>query len=168
LMYTGPLATSAQGAADNIKAIGTTAAIAFAKEWGPAWDESVDPMINDLFRGNLNLNPGATVHVDYTNEGLLERMLNDDELRVTVTGVVTGKRAMGGDVAPHRSYLVGESGPEVVTLGGRGGSVTPNHALGGGGGGGNVYLDGRLVGRLIDERLGQSGAVRGTGTYYRS
>lgn len=41
-----------------------------------------------------------------------------------------GARAMGGQVQAGSSYLVGERGPEVVTMGGTG-MVTPNHKLGG-------------------------------------
>lgn len=42
-----------------------------------------------------------------------------------------GKRATGGNVMAGRSYLVGEKGPEIVSMGGNG-YVTPNSALGGG------------------------------------
>lgn len=49
-----------------------------------------------------------------------------------------GHRALGGPVQAGRSYVVGENGPEVVTMGG-GGSVTPN---GGGGGGRTVTFAG--------------------------
>ena len=41
-----------------------------------------------------------------------------------------GGRAGGGPVKGGRSYIVGEQGPEIVTMGGNG-SVTPNSALGG-------------------------------------
>jgi len=44
----------------------------------------------------------------------------------------SGARAMGGSVASGNSYLVGEMGPEVITMGSQGGFVTPNHKLGGG------------------------------------
>lgn len=44
---------------------------------------------------------------------------------------ISGARAMGGDVQAGNQYLVGERGPEVVTMGGNG-HVTPNHKLGGG------------------------------------
>lgn len=44
---------------------------------------------------------------------------------------LSGARAMGGPVMPHGSYLVGEQGPEIVRMGSVGGSVIPNHALGG-------------------------------------
>jgi hypothetical protein len=42
-----------------------------------------------------------------------------------------GRRAAGGPVAAGASYLVGERGPELLTLG-TGGYVTPNSALGSG------------------------------------
>jgi len=42
----------------------------------------------------------------------------------------SGARAMGGSVAGGNSYLVGEMGPEIITMGAQGGFVTPNHKLG--------------------------------------
>tara|TARA_R110002167_G_scaffold45515_5_gene136737 strand:+ start:51 stop:1931 length:1881 start_codon:yes stop_codon:yes gene_type:complete len=44
----------------------------------------------------------------------------------------TGARAMGGQVSGGQSYVVGEQGREVITMGSQGGFVTPNHKLGGG------------------------------------
>ena len=44
-----------------------------------------------------------------------------------------GYRAMGGPVASGASYIVGERGPELITMGGNG-FVTPNNRLGGMGG----------------------------------
>ena len=44
----------------------------------------------------------------------------------------SGARAMGGSVAGGNSYLVGEMGPEIITMGAQGGFVTPNHKLVGG------------------------------------
>jgi len=43
---------------------------------------------------------------------------------------MSGARAMGGDVQAGNSYLVGERGAEIITMGGNG-HVTPNHKLGG-------------------------------------
>lgn len=43
-------------------------------------------------------------------------------------------RARGGSVTSNRSYLVGERGPEMLTMGGRGGFITPNNKMGGGAG----------------------------------
>lgn len=45
---------------------------------------------------------------------------------------LSGARAAGGPVGAGRSYLVGEKGPEILTMGSGGGNITPNHALGGG------------------------------------
>lgn len=46
-------------------------------------------------------------------------------------GLFGGGKAGGGPVSAGTSYLVGERGPEVVTMGGHG-YVTPNNKLGGG------------------------------------
>lgn len=40
------------------------------------------------------------------------------------------ERAGGGPVYPGTTYVVGERGPELLTMGGAGGYVTPNHAIG--------------------------------------
>ena len=42
-----------------------------------------------------------------------------------------GPRAMGGPVSAGTSYLVGERGPEILTMGAGSGYITPNHAMGG-------------------------------------
>jgi phage-related minor tail protein len=49
-----------------------------------------------------------------------------------------GRRASGGPVSAGRSYLVGEVGPEIITMGANG-NVTPNHEIGGGDG--PTYLE---------------------------
>ncbi len=46
-------------------------------------------------------------------------------------GIVPGRRALGGPVAPGGSYIVGERGPELFTPSSSG-NITPNHAMGGG------------------------------------
>ena len=38
-------------------------------------------------------------------------------------------RALGGQVRPGESYMVGERGPEILTMGSNGGSITPNSAI---------------------------------------
>jgi hypothetical protein len=74
----------------------------------------------------------------------------------------SGYRAAGGPVMPHRSYIVGEQGPELLQMGAQAGTIVPNHRLptagGGGGASGSpvviaLMLDGREVGRVVDERL---------------
>jgi hypothetical protein len=47
---------------------------------------------------------------------------------------LAGARAAGGPVSANKSYLVGEDGPEVLSMGSQSGRITPNDALGGGGG----------------------------------
>lgn len=44
---------------------------------------------------------------------------------------VNGRRAEGGPVSAGGTYLVGEKGPELLQMGGGGGNVVPNRALGG-------------------------------------
>lgn len=46
-------------------------------------------------------------------------------------GALSG-RALGGQVRPGESYIVGERGPEVLTMGNAGGRITTNEAMGGG------------------------------------
>jgi hypothetical protein len=50
---------------------------------------------------------------------------------------VKGRRATGGPVSAGGTYVVGERGPELLTMGSSEGVITPNHALGGGG---NTYI----------------------------
>ena len=57
-----------------------------------------------------------------------------------IAGLFGGARATGGPVSAGKTYLVGEQGPELVTMGSSG-YVTPNHALGGGGGGVSIVVN---------------------------
>jgi hypothetical protein len=56
-------------------------------------------------------------------------------------GKIGGKRASGGPVSAGRSYLVGERGPEVITMGSTNGNVTPNRELTGGGDVYEIHID---------------------------
>ena len=42
-----------------------------------------------------------------------------------------GGRVFGGPVMPNTDYLVGEDGPEILRMGGKSGSIVPNHQIGG-------------------------------------
>lgn len=71
------------------------------------------------------------------------------------------RRAMGGPVSSG-TYLVGERGPELLTLGsGTTGYVTPNHELGGGGSTINVYTsaDPESVVRALQQYNRLSGPI---------
>jgi TP901 family phage tail tape measure protein len=77
-----------------------------------------------------------------------------------------GERANGGPVMAGRSYLVGENGPEVVSMS-RSGYVTPNHALGGSVGGSStivVQIGDRVLDEIVvdslDRASSRNGAVR--------
>lgn len=49
-----------------------------------------------------------------------------DFVTSAIGSVFGGHRASGGPVLPGRSYIVGERGPEMLHVGGRGGFVSPN------------------------------------------
>jgi hypothetical protein len=51
------------------------------------------------------------------------------------------KRAAGGPVAAGQTYLVGEQGPEVLTMGNTSGHITPNHQLGRGAAGAPMVIN---------------------------
>ena len=66
-----------------------------------------------------------------------------------------GARAMGGQVGAGGSFLVGERGPEILTMGTSGGNITPNHALGGGGES-NITIVNKTsgnIGRVTEQRI---------------
>lgn len=74
------------------------------------------------------------------------------------------RRASGGPVDPYSTYLVGEEGPELLTMGGRGGNIIPN---GGGSGGGSKHYytihvngaDPKAVVQALKQYMQQSGAL---------
>lgn len=51
---------------------------------------------------------------------------------VSASASAVGARALGGQVRPGESYLVGERGPELLTMGNANGRITTNEAMGGG------------------------------------
>lgn len=143
------------------------AALASGKSFAEQFDGQIPPYLRAMLEGKLTtFGVTATMNVQ-VNDAAWQAWANTYAPR---PGGLDGDvatpwpRAMGGDIGPGRAYLVGERGPEIVRIGRRGGSVTPNHAMGGGSMDGvAVYLDGRLVGRLIDERLGRAyGGPRGS------
>ena len=75
-------------------------------------------------------------------------------------------RALGGQVRDGQSYVVGERGPEVLTMNGSGGRILPNEKLRGGGGGKTINqqanvtfqistVDAQGFDELLDSRRGQ-------------
>jgi len=154
----------------GVNAAAVTAAIAFGSGLNAGLRESAGAYIAKLLKGEtVTLAPDVKVHVAFTGatqalDWLLRNAPNGTNIHVS--GSVprverTGGRAGGGPVSAGATYLVGEQGPELLTLGSKHGNVTPNHELGGSGG--DVYLDGRLVGQILDQRLGgRYGGTRGS------
>lgn len=100
-----------------------------------------------------------TAPLEYALEAL-------NRLQLVNTGQITenlrqvGRRAMGGAVSAGGTYLVGERGPELLTIGGQGGHVTPNNQIGGGGITINVTgADPNAVVRALQQYVRQSGPV---------
>lgn len=69
------------------------------------------------------------------------------------SNLVTGKRALGGNVSGGSSYLVGENGPEIFSPGTTG-FITPNNARGGSGATFNININGAVFSRDAAEMLG--------------
>jgi hypothetical protein len=102
----------------------------------------------------------------------LGRVLNSLKTALKISLGLGGGKAAGGPVSAGQTYLVGERGPELLQMGASGGNIVPNHRLSqaaptSNGGVGDVYLDGFLVGRVIDERLGRQYATDARVSTYR-
>jgi len=63
-----------------------------------------------------------------------------------------GGKAIGGPVQAGGTYLVGERGPEILTMGGRGGHITPNNKISSG--------DGVVINQTINVSTGVAQTVR--------
>lgn len=74
--------------------------------------------------------------------------------------------AEGGPANAGQTYLIGEKGPELLHMGNNSGHVTPNNQLGGSHGH-TIVMDGQIVGRLLDERLGRQMAHTPAGVVNR-
>lgn len=68
-----------------------------------------------------------------------------------------GQRAFGGQVQAGRSFLVGEKGPELLTMGSQNGFITPNHRMPGQGGGDSaitiVNNTSAPIGNVTEQRI---------------
>jgi hypothetical protein len=73
-------------------------------------------------------------------------------------------RAMGGPVSANTTYLVGEQGPELLTMGRTPGNIIPNNALsmtGGNGNGGSGAGSGTTINLTVNAGMGTQGAEVG-------
>ncbi|HEV7649384.1 MAG TPA: hypothetical protein VGP26_14620 [Actinophytocola sp.] len=114
------------------------------------------------------------------NLAALQRAIDNIPRTVTVSTFVRGAningsaghqfvRATGGPVLPGRSYVVGERGPEIFRAPNTGGTIVPNHDIGGGDTHVFVSIDGQqLEGRIVkvvreNNRSIRRSATAGTG-----
>lgn len=74
-----------------------------------------------------------TVTIKYTSTGV----------NLTTPSSV-GRKASGGLTQPRRQYLVGERGPEILTMGGSGGRITSNEQLNQGGDSGPLIVENHI------------------------
>lgn len=82
-------------------------------------------LIGQLIRGAIGAFSG-TLTVDPNGMGL-----SPGAADFATGDAIRGRRAGGGRVSPHSTYLVGERGPELLRMGGDGGRVLPTPAAGG-------------------------------------
>ena len=67
---------------------------------------------------------------------------------------LSGARASGGSVGAGRAYLVGEKGPEILTMGSSSGFVHSNQdSFGGGGGGQIINIDARGASKGVEQEI---------------
>lgn len=109
------------------------AIVEFAMTGKSSFSDMVNSMLSDLARMLVYRNitaplASAVGGMDFGSIGS------------AIAGMFGGARASGGPVSAGKTYLVGEQGPELVTMGASG-YVTPNHALGGGGGGVSIVVN---------------------------
>ena len=95
----------------------------------PVMQAMLDSLIN-----KLQVLSGLTFNSAF-NPGDI-KMRYDEKKKRWVPG-----RAAGGPVSAGGTYVVGERGPELLTMGGQGGFVTPNHALSGSSGSGGITIN---------------------------
>lgn len=131
----------------------TEALLEQGKQWGIFSDTSIKSMraamatAGDLAAKIDNMPSEKSIHVAMT----VEEIFNSNRVAATM-----GHKAAGGPVAAGETYLVGEAGPEILTMGGNG-FITPNQQIGGGGNialsvnvsGGGIIADPQEVGRQM-------------------
>ena len=118
---------------------------AYVTSKGAALDSKlgVDMQIQSLQSFEKTLKPGSPLLASiqaYVEQLQAIPTQVDTQLSLNIKGVTTtvggdligtvkGKRAAGGPVSAGSTYLVGEQGPELLTLGSTSGVITPNDAI---------------------------------------
>lgn len=103
------------------------------EEIGDSFEDSANRVVNSIGFMAQSIKGGGFLGILEGISGLFLSLGSVGAFGSKIAGNINGKRARGGSVTSNRSYLVGERGPEMLTMGGRGGFITPNNKLGDGG-----------------------------------
>ena len=133
---TNDLVKSTQDAADSV-------GLMAAEKWEGAGVASAQATYLG-FKKNFGKGGPARAALMDLMDNLAESMNRSATVTVTtinrtVSQVVNGARAAGGPVAGGGLYLVGENGPELLQMGGTGGTIIPNNKIGAASSAGNTY-----------------------------
>ena len=119
--------------------------------WGMVGDKSAKQMLADARATIRDLAPGFS---DFVRRQLSTTI----DVGVNFTGNNIPGRASGGPVSAGGTYLVGERGPELLTMGSSSGNITPNSSLGGGSARNTYHItvqsgvgDPRVIGQQVVE-----------------
>ena len=117
----------------NALQAGEDAFVQFAKTGKLSFSDLADSIIADMARIAYRKasEPILSGIGDYISKAFAGFNSGGIDYSMLGTGYVSGARASGGPVASGGTYLVGEKGPELLTMGGNG-YITPNNAMGGG------------------------------------
>ena len=119
--------TAAQGAADEI---GTLAASNFYQAGLDSAQQTVNAFVARFGVNGKGRNRLMSLMSDLAEDMKRETTITVTTINRVITEKIDGARRLGGPVAAGKSYLVGESGPELLVMGnGQSGQVMPNSDL---------------------------------------
>jgi hypothetical protein len=84
--------------------------------------------IGNIVSGTSSLTGGTSTGGTSSGGGFFSNLISG--VTGFFSGLFGGGRALGGPVVPGASYLVGERGPEMLTMGAQGGYITPHLSAG--------------------------------------
>ena len=105
---------------------GIVSSLADAVEGTKTLAQAAISVLNDLKRKLIELAIQRAVSgIGAKTGGFLGKAFGGDK------AAFGGGKAAGGPVAANKSFVVGEKGPEILSMGSSRGFITPNHAIGG-------------------------------------
>jgi hypothetical protein len=125
-----------------------------------AWNSLLDKMNVDI--GPIHIHPGASLK--FSQSSIASTRFGKSSVRAVGGGqgappILMGNRQGGGPIWRGGQYLVGERGPEIVTLPG-GSNVTPNEALHGARGQPPIVLYNVLDGKILSQSIVRQGLLQ--------